>query len=229
MQVNEEVRGRLLKILKNIRGSDPSLISKAICGRPLAGLIGFEASALGVKYRVMLENDTLKVDFYDPLNKPEDSNKIFTYMLNALERVLAGNAVGYEGGLTKIARLPGGSVAHLYETRITNFIAAEMEGASVEEVEEAARNIGGTMVEHPNATWSLEVAPFNGVRFRIIYWEGEEGIPPNASILVGEEVKETNMPIQELIIIIEMAANRLIQFYRKATNRKPRLFESLYL
>ncbi len=229
MQIDGEVQGRLSKIFEKMRTSDFSLISKVVCGRPLNGLKGFEASVLGVKYKVTLADYDFKVDFEDPLGRFEDSSKLFGYMLNAFERALAGCVAGYKEGLTKITQLPGGSTAQLYERRITNFLAVEMEGANIEEVEKAAENLGGGMVEHPNATWSFEVNPFNGVRIRAVYWEGEDEIPPGAAIFLGEEVKEVNMPIEELIIIIEMAVNRLVQFYRKATNRKPKLFDSLYL
>ncbi|MEM3551168.1 MAG: DUF3786 domain-containing protein [Candidatus Bathyarchaeia archaeon] len=229
MQIDEEMRSRLSIIFEKLRNSDFSLISNVVCGRPLNGLKGFEASVLGVKYKVFLADYDFKVDFEDPLGRFEDSYKLFGYMLNAFERAFAGRFVGCKKGLTKIIQLPGGGTAQLYERRITNFLAAEMDGADVGEVEEAAKNLGGCMVEHPNATWSFEVNPFNGVRIRVVYWEGEEEIPPGAAILLGEEVKEVNMPIEELIIIIEIAVNRLVQFYRKATNRKPRVFDSLYL
>lgn len=103
-----------------------------------------------------------------------------------------------------------------------------MDGAKLEEVEAAVAKIGSCVVEHLNATLSFEVTMFNGVRIRGVYWQGEEEIPYGAALLLGEEVKEAEVPLEELIPVIEITVNRLVLFYRKATGRKPKLFHSLY-
>jgi len=53
-------------------------------------------------------------------------------------------------------------------------------------------------------------------------------MPSGVSVLVGEEVKEVGVSIEELITIIEMTINRFVLFYRKETGRQPKLFHSLY-
>jgi hypothetical protein len=92
----------------------------------------------------------------------------------------------------------------------------------------AAKKIGGIMVEHSNATWSFEAIPLNCVRIRAAYWQGEEGLPSGATLLIGEEIKYVNVPIEELLTIMEIAINRFVLFYRKETGKKPKLLQSLY-
>lgn len=221
---------RLAKIIERLYRADAPPISQIMHGNLLSeGSKGFETCVLGVKYKVMAADDEVKVLVEDPLCRSEDSSRLIVYAANALERALDGRLVNYEGRLTKLTQLPGGEAAQLYERRIVNFLAAEMEGSSLAEVEKAAERVGGIMVEHSNATWSFEASPFNSVRLRVVYWQGEEEMPSGAAILIGEEAKEAGVPIEELTVIMEMAVNRFVLFYRKETGKKPRLFESLYL
>ncbi|MEM2103977.1 MAG: DUF3786 domain-containing protein [Candidatus Bathyarchaeia archaeon] len=188
-----------------------------------------EFTVLGVNYALEVVEGEVKVSVSDPLGREEDSSRLIVYMLNAVERVLEGKTSCGKGGLIKFAQLEGGSTAQLYEKRIANYLAAEMDGSNLPEIEGAVKLIGGYMVEHPNATWSFEVSPFCGVRFRVAYWQGEEDMPSNAALFLGGEAKEAAVPVDELIVIAEMAVNRFVLFYRKIAGKKPKLFESLYL
>ncbi|MEM0313032.1 MAG: DUF3786 domain-containing protein, partial [Candidatus Bathyarchaeia archaeon] len=209
---------------------DAPQISQIVSGKLLEGSpAGFEAHILGVNYRVTLEKGEVKVHVDDPLGRSEDYTRLITYVANALERALDGRLVSRMGKLVKLPQLPGGEAAQLYERRIVNFLVAEMDGVDPDEIRIAAEKIGGVWVNHSSATWSIELAPLNGVRFRVAYWQGDEEISSEAAILLGEEVKDTNMPMGELIAIMEMAINRLVLFYRKTFGKRAKLFESLYL
>jgi len=229
MRLGQDVKARFVSIIDRASRADDSLISKSICGKLLGdGFKGLEAFVLGIKYRVTVADGDVEVVVEDPLNRDEDSSRLLIYMFNAVERAFGGRLSSYEGSLTSLTQLPGGQTTRLYEKRIVNFLAAEMDGGKLEEVEVAVRKIGGSMVEHPNATWSFEVSPFNGVRIRAVYWQGEEQMPSGAALLVGEEIKEVNIPVEELLTNMEMAINRFVLFYRKETGKKPKLFHSLY-
>jgi len=230
MQLSRDVKGRFASVLNKLSEVNASSFSEIIRGKVLSGDVKtLEAAVLGVNYRVEVVDDDVKVFVDDPLNREEDLSRLLVYMLNAVERALEGKIARGEGRLTKLVQLQGYSTAQLYEKRIANFLAAEMDGTHPNDIKGAVRAIGGYLVEHPNATWSFEVSPFNGVRIRVVYWQGEEDMPSNATLLLGEEVKEAAVPVEDLIAIMEMAINRFVLFYRKETGKKPKLYESLYL
>lgn len=225
-----EADHRIARLINGLFRADAPQISQIVNGKLLEGCpMGFEAHILGVKYGVTLERGEVKVHVDDPLCRSEDYTRLITYVANAIERALDGCLVSRVGKLAKLTQLPGGEAAQLYERRMVNFLVAEMDGVGSEEIRIAAEKIGAVMVNHSSATWSIELTPLNGVRFRVAYWQGDEEISSEAAILVGEEVKDTNMPIGELIAIMEMAINRLVLFHRKIFGRKAKLFESLYL
>ncbi|MGB9713576.1 MAG: DUF3786 domain-containing protein [Candidatus Bathyarchaeales archaeon] len=229
MQLGQDVKARFASLIDNVLRADASLVSKSANGRFLDGnQKGLEASVLGINYKAVTADGDVEVHVEDPLNREEDSSRLFVYLLNAIERVSEGKSANNKGSLTSLTQLQGGQTAKLYEKRIVTFLAAEMDEATLEEVEVAAKKIGGSMVVHSNATWSFEVTPFNSVRIRAAYWQGEEGIPSGATLLVGEEIKDAGVPIEELLTIMEMTINRFVLFYRKETDKKPKLFHSLY-
>ncbi|MCS7113967.1 MAG: DUF3786 domain-containing protein [Nitrososphaerota archaeon] len=230
MQLAEDVKSRLVSVLEKASRIGTSMALGAMCGIFLSDdAKRLEAFVLGVKYKAEVDDGGVKVLVEDPLNREEDSSRLFVYMLNAIERVFKGNIVKGDGRLISLAQLEGGQTAKLYERRIVNFLAAEMDGSTAEEVEVAAGKIGGSLVAHADATWSFEVRPFSGVRIRAVFWQGEEGIPSGAALLLGEEAKDMGVPIEELMVIVEMAVNRFVLFYRQATGKKPKLFNSLYI
>ncbi|MEM3673667.1 MAG: DUF3786 domain-containing protein [Candidatus Bathyarchaeia archaeon] len=214
MQLRQDVKARLVSIInKTAQANNPK---------------GLEAFVLGINYKLVAADGDVEARVEDPLNREEDSSRLLVYLLNALERVPIGKSANHKGGLISLTQLPGGQTAKLYEKRIATFLATEMDGATLEEVAAAVKKIGGIMVEHSNATWSFEATPFNGVRIRAAYWQGEEGIPSGATMLIGEEIKDANVPVEELLTIMEMAINRFVLFYRKENGKKPKLFHSLY-
>jgi hypothetical protein len=169
----------------------------------------------------------VRVDVHDPLSREEDYSRLLLYLINALERALQGK-LATPKKLVSLVQLAGGQAAKLYEKKAIDFLTIEMDGSTLEEVRKAVEDIGGVVVEHLNATWSFEVTPLNGVRIRVSFWQGEENVPSGASVLVGQEVEEVGVPIEELVTMIEMTINRFVLFYRKETGRRPKLFYSLY-
>ncbi|MEM1514986.1 MAG: DUF3786 domain-containing protein [Candidatus Bathyarchaeia archaeon] len=227
LNISYKDSARAVALVRDAVSRDPDAIRKAFGGE-LFGGIGFKATVLGIMYWVSVRDD-MEVFFTDPLRRKVDAQKLITYMLNALERVLAGKVSNHRGTLVGIRQLKGGSSAHLYEKRIASYLAAEMDRSSIKEVEGAVRTLGGCMVDHPTATWSFEVNPLNGLRIIVAFWQGEEGVPSGASILFDEEVMEVDISIEEIITITEMTIDRLVAFYRKESGREARLFRSLYL
>ncbi|MBC7129597.1 DUF3786 domain-containing protein, partial [Candidatus Bathyarchaeota archaeon] len=209
-----DIRARVVQLLRHASGFD---FSEVVCGRVVVNNgRSLEAEVLGVKYKAeIVDNDNVRLRIFDPLNRTEDSSRLIEYLLNAIERALKHGIPKSRGNFIRLAQLPGGCSAQLYERRITNFLMAEMEGSTVKEVEASAKAIGGCLVEHASADWSIEVSPFSDVRIRVAYWQGEEEMPSNVTILVGEEAIVSEVPIQELIVLIEMAVNRFVQFYRR--------------
>ncbi|MEM2273190.1 MAG: DUF3786 domain-containing protein [Candidatus Bathyarchaeia archaeon] len=228
LEVPQEYRGKLDSLVMGA-ARDPSIIKSAFGGEPLKEGIGFETSVLGIKYRVLTANNNIEAFFIDPLGREVDASKLIIYMLNAFERILAGKVVYYRGRLVGITHLKGGASAQLYEKRMTNYLAVEMDGSEAHEVEKAVNALGGRMMSHPTATWSFEINPLNGARIAVAFWQGEEGIPSGASILFGEEAMDAGIPIEEIIVITEMTIDRFVAFYRRESGRKPKLFSSLYL
>ncbi|MEM3153283.1 MAG: DUF3786 domain-containing protein [Candidatus Bathyarchaeia archaeon] len=230
MQLSEDVKSKLVSVLDGMARKGASSALEAVNGTfQDNGVKKLEAFVLGVRFKVEVANDGVTVYVEDPLNREEDSSRLFVYMLNAIKRVLEGKIVGGGGRLISLAQLEGGQTAKLYERRIVNFLAAEMDGSTAEEVEAAVKKIGGAMVAHADATWSFEVHPFKGVRIRAVFWQGEEGIPSGASLLLDEAAKDAGVPIEELMVIVEMAVNRFVLFYRQLTGKKPKMFKSLYI
>ena len=224
-----ELKCRALSLIQRLLNENEMLLEKVVSGKTLGDKLGFEFTVLGVKYKAVLRGGELELDVEDPLERREDYSRLIVYLLNTVERALKGRLASHKGKLTMLTSLPGGETVRLYEKRIVNFLAAELSDASLKEVEEAAKMIGGSIVEHPSASWSVEVIPFNGVRINIAYWQGEEEIPPGAALLVGEEVKEVEVPMEELLAVAEMTVNRFVLFYRRETDRKPKLYQSLYI
>ncbi|MEM2169411.1 MAG: DUF3786 domain-containing protein [Candidatus Bathyarchaeia archaeon] len=220
---------RLTALVGDAVKSRSNAIKSAFGGEPLERGVGFEVTILGIKYRVSIIDDNLEAFFTDPLGREVDAHKLITYMLNALERVLRGEIAQPKGPLVGITQLKGGSSAHLYEKRIINYLAVELDGSGIREVEGAVRALGGSMTSHPTATWSFEINPLNGLRIAVAFWQGEEGIPSGASILFGGEAMDVNIAIEEIIVVAEMTVDRFVAFYRRESGRKPRLFKSLYL
>lgn len=230
MQIKVEVANKLASLINRVSPSNASLIARAINGElVIDGAKYLETNILGVKYEIKFVNNDLKVGVYDPLSREEDVSRLLAYLIDAIERALQGKLAFSKKGLISLMQLAGGHAARLYEKKIIDFLTVEMDGSIREEVEKAVRDVGGVMVEHLSATWSFEVTPVNGVRVRVAYWQGEEEIPSGAAVLVGEEVKDVDVRIEELITMIEMTVNRFVLFYRKESGRPPRLFHSLYL
>lgn len=230
MQHEVDVKSRLMSAISMISKENAPLISSAIRGEVLVDKVkSLKVNLLGIKYTIELSNGNLKVNIEDPLNREEDSLRLLAYMTNAIERALKGKVAYSRRGLVSLLQLAGGQAARLYEKKIIDFLTAELDGSSIEDIEKVAKNIGGSVVEHLSATWSLEISPLNGIRVRIAFWQGEEDIPSGAAILIGEEVREMDIPIEELITLIEIMVNRLVLLYRKETGRQPKLFHSLYL
>ncbi|MCS7140196.1 MAG: DUF3786 domain-containing protein [Candidatus Nezhaarchaeota archaeon] len=230
MQHEVDVKSRLMSAISMISKENAPLISSAIRGEVLVDKVkSLKVNLLGIKYTIELSNGNFKVNIEDPLNREEDSLRLLAYMTNAIERALKGKVAYSRRGLVSLLQLAGGQAARLYEKKIIDFLTAELDGSSIEDIEKVAKNIGGSVVEHLSATWSLEISPLNGIRVRIAFWQGEEDIPSGAAILIGEEVREMDIPIEELITLIEIMVNRLVLLYRKETGRQPKLFHSLYL
>lgn len=230
MQLADALKKRASSLLSKVTRSNAHLVAKAVNGRISIDINKrLEVRIFGLDFNLSLYKDVFKLEVHDPLERIEDSSRLLIYVLNAIDRVLNGRLVTSKGRLISLSHLQGGSVARLYEKKIVDFLVTEMDGSCVEEVEEAVRYLGGIMVEHLGASWSFEVTPINGVRIRIAYWQGEEGVPSGANIMLGEEVREVNIPIEELITLMEIAANRFVLFYRKVSGRRPRVFQSLYL
>ncbi len=229
MKLEADLKNRLALILEKITASNAPLISKAFNGRLwIDETKGLEADVLGVKYKVSLANGHLSISIEDPLNREEDSSRLLGYLANAIERALSGKIARACGRLVGLTQLPGGHTARLYEKKTIDFLTIEMDGSKAQDVEKAVKAIGGYMVDHLNATWSFEVNPLNGVRIRVAFWQGEEDMPSGASVLIGEELKDVEVPIEELITILEMTINRFVLFYRRETGQKPKLYHSLY-
>ncbi len=224
-----ELKCRAFTLIQRLLNENRMLLEKIVAVKPLSEKLGFEFTVLGVKYKVALLDGELELDVEDPLERKEDYSRLIVYMLNAIKRALEGRLTSHRSKLTMLTTLPGGETVRLYEKRIVNFLAAELSDASLKEIGEAAKMIGGSIVEHPSASWSVEVIPFNGVRINIAYWQGEEEIPAGAVLLVGEEAKEVGVPIEELLAVAEMTVNRFVLFYRRETGRKPKLYRSLYI
>lgn len=230
MQLSEDAKNKLDSVFEKMSRKGTSLALEAVNGIFLSdGVKSLEAFVLGVKYKVEATDGGVAVLVEDPLSREEDSSRLFVYMLNAIERAFEGKVLSSHGQLISLVQLEGGQTVKLYERRIVNFLAAEMDGSTAEEVEAAVKKIGGSMVAHASATWSFEVRPFSGVRIRAVFWQGEEGIPSGAALLLGEEAKDANVPIEELMVIVEMTVNRFVLFYRQLTGKKPKLFKSLYI
>ena len=103
------------------------------------GSTELEVFVLGINYKVVVTDGNVEVHAEDPLNREEDSLRLFVYMLNAIERTFEGKSTNNKGSLISLTQLPGGQAAKLYEKRIINFLATEMDGATLEEVEIAVK------------------------------------------------------------------------------------------
>ncbi|MEM2321424.1 MAG: DUF3786 domain-containing protein [Candidatus Bathyarchaeia archaeon] len=229
LKISEVEKARLITLVRRAIEGGSSAIRMAFGGELLERGIGFKATVLGIEYLVSVIDEDVEASFADPLRREVDAHKVITYMVNALERVLADRIIRYRGCLVGIGQLRGGSSAHLYERRMTNYLAVELDSSSLQEVERAVKALGGCMIDHPTATWSFEISPLNGLRVAVMFWQGEEGIPSGASILFGEEAIDAGIPIEEITVITEMIVDRFVAFYRRESGRKPRLFKSLYL
>jgi hypothetical protein len=228
MNVKAEILSKLASLVSSIPTTSAHTIAKSVNGELMIEHVKtLKANVLGVKYEIRVADSDVRVDVHDPLNREKDYSRLLLYLINALERALQGKLTTPKK-LIGLIQLSGGQAARPYEKKIIDFLTIEMDRSTPEEVRRAVEDIGGVMVEHLNATWSFEVTPLNGVRIRVAFWQGEEGMPSGASVLVGEEVKEVGVPIEELITIIEMTINRFVLFYRKETRRQPKLFHSLY-
>jgi len=228
MNVKAEVLSKLASLINGVPASSAHVIARSVNGElSIDRIRTLKAKVLGVKYEIRVADGGVKIDVHDPLDREEDYSRLLLYLVNALERALQGKLTTPKK-LVGLTQLAGGQTARLYEKKAIDFLTIEMDGSTLEDVRRAVEDVGGVIVEHLNATWSFEVAPLNGVRIRIAFWQGEEGMPSGASVLVGEEVKEVGVSIEELITIIEMTINRFVLFYRKETGRQPRLFHSLY-
>ncbi len=228
MNIKAEVLSKLASLINGIPASSAHVIARSVNGRlEINRVRTLRANVLGVKYEIRVTDRAVKIDVHDPLNREEDYSRLLLYLLNALERALQGKSATPKK-LVGLMQLAGGQTARLYDKKAIDFLTMEMDGSTPEEVRRAVEDIGGVLVEHLNATWSFEVTPLNGVRIRVAFWQGEEDMPSGASVLVGEEVEEVGVPIEELITIVEMTINRFVLFYRKETGRQPKLFHSLY-
>jgi len=228
MNIKAEVLSKLASLINGIPASSAHVIARSVNGRlEINRVRTLRANVLGVKYEIRVTDRAVKIDVHDPLNREEDYSRLLLYLLNALERALQGKSATPKK-LVGLMQLAGGQTARLYDKKAIDFLTMEMDGSTPEEVRRAVEDIGGVLVEHLNATWSFEVTPLNGVRIRVAFWQGEEDMPSGASVLVGEEVEEVGVPIEELITIVEMTVNRFVLFYRKETGRQPKLFRSLY-
>ncbi|MEM4576645.1 MAG: DUF3786 domain-containing protein [Candidatus Nezhaarchaeales archaeon] len=205
-------------MLSRVTSFNAHLIAKAVNGRISIDIDKqLEVRVFGIIFNLILREGIFELEVLDPLGRKEDSSRLLPCILNAIDRALNGRLVTSKGRLINFSCLQGGSVAKLYEKKILDFLVTEMDGSRIDEVKETVSCVGGVMVEHLSASWSFEVTPINGVRIRITFWQGGEEMPSGANIMVGEEVKEVNLPIEELVTLTEIVTNRLVLFYRKVS------------
>ncbi len=174
------------------------------------------------------QTNNLNLNFEDVVGRDEDLDHLLFLYAKILDQRIAGFILGQEENFINVSMLHGGLVAKAYEKKVVDFIVNEMVDVDKEIIEKMSKIMDGFMVQHSTADWAFELKIVNGFRIRIIYWKGENGIPPNASILYGSEILKTGLPIEDITTLTEIFVNRFVACYRKITGKKPRKWESLY-
>jgi len=187
-------------------------------------LLGFR---INLEYN--LKTDNLDLTFEDLVEgKKEDLEHLLFVYGRILKQRLHGFLLDEEKNFVNISMLHGGVAGKAYEKKIVDFLIGEMANPLREEVEKICKIMDGHMVQHLTSDWAYELRILNGFRVRLVYWCGEEGIPPNISVLYGSEILKTGLPIEDIVVLTEIFVNRFIASYRKITGRKPVKQESLY-
>lgn len=174
------------------------------------------------------QSGSLNLNFEDLISKGEDLNHLLFLYTKILAQRISSFILPHKEKLVNISMLHGGFTAKAYEKKIINFVTSEVDNIDEGAILEIGKVMGGYAIQHSTADWAFELEVINGFRVRLAYWKGENGIPPNASILYGEEILEADLPVEDILTLTEIFVNRFVACYRKVTGKKPRKIESLY-
>ncbi|RLI01164.1 hypothetical protein DRO30_04545 [Candidatus Bathyarchaeota archaeon] len=190
--------------------------------------LNLKVFGLNINLTYNFQLGSLNLSFEDSIGRGEDLDHLLFLYAKILSQRVFGFILSQEEKFINISMLHGGFTAKAYEKKIVNFIVDELIDVDKKVVLEIGKIMDGFIVQHLTADWAFELEIVNGVRVRLAYWKGENGIPPNASILYGAEILKTGLPVEDIITLTEIFVNRFIACYRKITGKKPRKLESLY-
>ena len=182
-----------------------------------------EVNALGMLVSISPAN----IVFSDVLNGRVKDKELILHILNNIISSLPVS-ITLEDYVDAL-KLPGGLSIKRYEGRIVNFIANELIDVKVEQVNPVVNSLNGFMVKHPNATWACRLPIARGAGIQIAYWHGENGIPPGSSITYNTGIAKYRLSPSDIVLLAELAADRLVAMFRVKYGLKPKMYSSLYL
>lgn len=152
---------------------------------------------LGKTYRL-----TSDLSLLDPAGMPapeEIQALLFDYLVNARGNEPKGEWLGFR-------QLPHGTFyAHAFQGYSGDELVRRLDR---EKFERAAEKAGGVPLPFGDAAYAFRPLPL--LALAVVWWDGEEGLPPQATVLFDANAPEL-LPTEGLAIVGRLLCRRLIQ------------------
>jgi len=104
------------------------------------------------------------------------------------------------------ANLPGGrAYAPVYEGRVIRRLCGTF-GSDADALRQAGRALGGSEVDAGDVAFEFMVFP--RLRLRVVWYAGDEELPPSATILLPENI-ERWLCVEDIVVLSERLVSRL--------------------
>ena len=178
-----------------------------------------ESECQWLGYAIDLERGKIK----DLLTENEHhANAGIQVLTILLSHYSLGKPAERSGELVKFKDLPGGyAYERSFQQRVVQFIA-ESFGDNPAELVEAAELMKGKKLEFGDA--SVEVPALEGVPVVFVLW-GKTEFPATANVLFDKSASSF-LPTEDLGVLAELTASRLVKAKAALRNKKPETLES---
>ena len=179
----------------------------AVRGQPAQQLDWLGARRDGECWRVAVLDDVLAVDLGDGSVRTSDGRATGPWW-QVLTLHYLGVASRPEERPPEVtfAGLPSGrAYASVYQQRVIGRLCRTA-GRGKQMLTQAAQNLGA--IRAPGGDVGLEFQPFPRIRLRLIWYDGEEELPPSAALLLPENI-QAFLAIEDVVVLSERIVSRL--------------------
>lgn len=179
----------------------------AVRAQPVEQLAWLGARRAGERWALAVLDDVLSLDLADGTVRTSDGRITGPWwQILTLHYLSATSRPGERPPEVTFASLPEGrGYASVYQQRVIERLCRTV-GLDGETLAQAGRELGGTAVPGGDAGFDFQVYP--RIRLRLIWYAGDEELPPSAVMLLPENV-QAFLPVEDIVVLSERIVSRL--------------------